>query len=68
MLSVKGFAAQNETNPLSPYSFERKEPGENDILIDILYCGVCHSDLHFAKNEWGMTVFPVVPGHEIIAA
>ena len=66
MLSVKGFAAQNETNPLSPYSFERKEPGENDVLIDILYCGVCHSDIHQVRNEWGGSIYPMVPGHEIV--
>ena len=66
MLSVKGFAAQNETHPLSPYSFERKEPGENDVLIDILYCGVCHSDIHQVRNEWGGSIYPMVPGHEIV--
>ncbi len=66
MFSVKGFAAQNETTPLAPFSFERKEPGDHDVLIDILYCGVCHSDIHQVRNEWGNSIFPMVPGHEIV--
>ena len=66
MFSVKGFAAQNETTPLAPFSFERKEPGDHDVLIDILFCGVCHSDIHQVRNEWGNSIFPMVPGHEIV--
>ena len=61
-----GFAAQSSTSPLSPFSFERRIPGPQDVQIDILYCGVCHSDLHTARNEWTNTTYPVVPGHEIV--
>ncbi len=66
MPATKAFAAQSATSPLGPFSVERREPAPTDVAIDILYCGVCHSDLHFARNEWGMTQFPVVPGHEIL--
>ncbi|MCX2449678.1 NAD(P)-dependent alcohol dehydrogenase [Pedobacter sp. PLR] len=62
----KGYAAQNEHTNLAPWDFERRTPGENDVLIDILYCGVCHSDLHAIKNDWFSGVFPMVPGHEIV--
>lgn len=65
-MPTKAFAAQSATSPLAPFSITRREPLAKDVEIDILYCGVCHSDLHFARNEWGMTVFPVVPGHEIL--
>ncbi len=61
-----GYAAQSATSPLSPFSFVRREPGPQDVAIDILYCGVCHSDLHTARNEWQNTIFPAVPGHEIV--
>lgn len=66
MTIAKGYAAQSSTTPLSPFSFQRREVRENDIQIEILYCGVCHSDLHTAKNEWRGTTYPVVPGHEIV--
>jgi len=62
----KGYAAQDKTTPLAPFSFERRDPLPTDIAIDILYCGVCHSDLHMARNEWGNSIFPMVPGHEIV--
>lgn len=52
--------------PLGDFSFERREVGANDVLIDILYCGVCHSDLHQVRNEWGNSIYPMVPGHEIV--
>ena len=61
-----GYAAQSATTPLAPFSFERREPGPKDVQIEILYCGVCHSDLHTARNEWTNTIYPVVPGHEIV--
>src|SRR5271157_5250926 len=64
-----GYAAQSATTPLTPFSFERREPGPNDVRIEILYCGVCHSDLHQVRNEWENalpTVYPCVPGHEIV--
>ena len=65
-MPTKAFAAQSATSPLGPFSIDRREPLASDVEIDILYCGVCHSDLHFARNEWGMTTYPVVPGHEIL--
>ena len=61
-----GYAAQSATTPLGSFSFDRREPGSNDVEIEIQYCGVCHSDLHIARNEWMMTVYPVIPGHEIV--
>ena len=65
-MPTKAFAAQSPTTPLAPFSIDRREPTPTDVEIDILFCGVCHSDLHFARNEWGMTQYPVVPGHEIL--
>lgn len=66
MSSVKAFAAYDVATPLKPFELERREVKENDVYIDIDYCGVCHSDLHFVKNDWGMSEYPLVPGHEII--
>ncbi len=66
MPSVKAYAAHSATTPVVPYTIERRKPKPYDVQIEILYCGVCHSDLHFARDDWGMTVFPVVPGHEIV--
>ncbi len=66
MLTCTGFAAQSPTTPLAPITFNRRDVGQDDVKIDILYCGVCHSDLHFARDEWHFTVYPAVPGHEII--
>jgi alcohol dehydrogenase (NADP+) len=66
MFDTLGYAAQSATTPLAPFRFQRREPGPRDVQIDILYCGVCHSDLHTARNEWRGTVYPVVPGHEIV--
>jgi alcohol dehydrogenase (NADP+) len=66
MLASTGYGATNAHEPLSKLDFTRRDPGPEDVQIDILYCGVCHSDLHTARNEWGNTVYPVVPGHEII--
>jgi uncharacterized zinc-type alcohol dehydrogenase-like protein len=65
MIPVKGFAAPKAKAPLSSFSFERRDPGEHDVLIDIQYCGICHSDIHQAREEWGTAIFPMVPGHEI---
>src|ERR1044071_3388601 len=65
-MPTKAYAAQSATSPLAPYSITRREPQPTDVAIDILYCGVCHSDLHFARNEWGMSQYPIVPGHEIL--
>ena len=66
MIKTQGFAALTAKNALAPFSFERREPGPQDVQIDIEYCGVCHSDLHTARDEWHMTQFPCVPGHEIV--
>ncbi len=66
MTKTLGYAAQSAIAPLDTFAFERREPGPRDVQIEILYCGVCHSDLHTARNEWKNTVYPVVPGHEIV--
>ncbi|PRY66516.1 putative zinc-type alcohol dehydrogenase-like protein [Vreelandella songnenensis] len=66
MSQAKSYAAFAADKPLAPFSFERREPRSDDVAIEILYCGVCHSDLHFARNDWGMSQYPVVPGHEIV--
>ena len=66
MSQAKSYAAFSADKPLAPYAFDRREPRSDDVAIDILYCGVCHSDLHFARNDWGMSQYPVVPGHEIV--
>ncbi|MCW3111111.1 MAG: hydroxyacid dehydrogenase [Segetibacter sp.] len=66
MIATKGYAAQNATEPLGPFSFERRDLRPDDVQLEILYCGVCHSDLHTARNEWHGTVYPCVPGHEIV--
>lgn len=66
MYPAKAYAAVSSTADLAPYSFERRELLADDILIDILYCGICHSDIHVVHNDWGGAQYPVVPGHEII--
>jgi uncharacterized zinc-type alcohol dehydrogenase-like protein len=65
-VSAKAWAAQSATSSLAPFSIQRREPLPDDVAIDILYCGVCHSDLHQARNEWHNSIYPVVPGHEIV--
>jgi uncharacterized zinc-type alcohol dehydrogenase-like protein len=66
MIQVKGYAAQNAKTDLAPWNFERREVGPHDVQFDILYCGICHSDLHQMKDEWGGAIYPMVPGHEIV--
>ncbi|STX29922.1 oxidoreductase, Zn-dependent and NAD(P)-binding [Legionella beliardensis] len=66
MITAKGYAAQEAKAPLTPFSFERRDVGDKDVLIDIHYCGICHSDIHQAREEWGPALFPMVPGHEIV--
>jgi len=66
MLKTKAYAATSATTPIAPFAIERREPGSHDVLIEILYCGVCHSDIHQARGEWGQSKFPMVPGHEIV--
>ena len=65
-MNTNAYAAFAADQPLAPYSFERRKAEADDVTIQILYCGVCHSDLHWARNDWGWSSFPVVPGHEII--
>ena len=66
MFKATGYAAQSAATPLSPFKFERRDTGPHDVRIDILFCGVCHSDLHTARGEWAGTAYPNVPGHEIV--
>jgi len=66
MINTKGYAAQAAGVPLAPWSFERRELNPHDVQLEILFCGVCHSDLHQVRDEWGNGTFPMVPGHEII--
>jgi len=66
MKPTLAYAAIDAKTPLAPYSFERRDPKPHDVAIDILYCGVCHSDIHQARDEWGGSTFPMVPGHEIV--
>lgn len=65
-IPAKAYAAQNPTSPLASFQITRRVPGPEDVQIQILYCGVCHSDLHTARNEWNNTLYPCVPGHEIV--
>lgn len=66
MISTKGVATHGPKDTLKPFSFERRDVGPDDVLIDIAYCGICHSDIHQARNEWGQSTYPMVPGHEIV--
>lgn len=66
MYPTRGYAALSAKGPLQPFSFQRREPGPADVQIEIEFCGVCHSDVHIARNEWGATQYPCVPGHEIV--
>ena len=66
MFTCTGYAASSAETGLAPFTFERRDPGANDVEIEIVYCGVCHSDLHQARNEWQNTLYPCVPGHEIV--
>src|SRR5512142_2516073 len=66
MLPTRGYAAKSPTSILEPFTFQRRDPGPHDVLVEILYCGICHSDVHQARDEWGGSIFPMVPGHEIV--
>lgn len=65
-MNTNAYAAQNAAAPLAPFSFDRREVGPHDVQIEILYCGVCHSDIHQVRNEWQNSIYPMVPGHEIV--
>ena len=66
MIQSKGYAAQSATSPLTPFSFERRDPGPKDVVVEIAYSGICHSDIHQVRDEWGGSMYPMVPGHEIV--
>jgi uncharacterized zinc-type alcohol dehydrogenase-like protein len=66
MAIARGYAATDADQPLVPFTFERREPNADDVVIAIQYCGVCHSDIHTVRNEWRNAVYPIVPGHEIV--
>ena len=66
MLQSKGYAAQSSTSGLTPFSFERRDPRPSDVVVEIAYCGICHSDIHQVRDEWGNAMYPMVPGHEIV--
>lgn len=66
MITARAFAAFDKTSPLRPWTLDRRDPGSDDVQMDILFCGVCHSDLHTVRSEWAGTVYPCVPGHEIV--
>jgi uncharacterized zinc-type alcohol dehydrogenase-like protein len=66
MTKTSAYAALSSTSPLVPFSIERREPGDHDIVIEALFCGVCHSDIHQVRNEWGGSAYPMVPGHEVL--
>jgi uncharacterized zinc-type alcohol dehydrogenase-like protein len=65
MTSAKGYAATGASKPLTAFAFERREPNEDDVVVEIKYCGVCHTDIHMIENTWGNAIYPMVPGHEI---
>ncbi len=65
-MSTKSYAAQSAATPVAPFAIQRRDPLAQDVAIEILYCGVCHSDIHQARNEWKNTIYPCVPGHEIV--
>lgn len=66
MIPVKSYAAMSAGAPLVPFSFERRDPGPRDVAVEILFCGICHSDIHSVRDEWGRGHYPMVPGHEIV--
>ncbi|MFA4994317.1 MAG: NAD(P)-dependent alcohol dehydrogenase [Bdellovibrionales bacterium] len=66
MLEALGYAVPASKKPLTPFKFQRREPRDHDVVIDIKYCGICHSDIHKARDEWGLSIYPLVPGHEIV--
>jgi len=66
MYTIRAYSTQSPISPLAPFSFQRRDPRSQDIQIEILYCGVCHTDIHQARNEWHNTIYPCVPGHEIV--
>src|SRR5713226_7562632 len=66
MLEAHGYAAAEARARLAPFRFQRRDALAHDVVLELLYCGICHSDLHYVNNDWGFTRYPVVPGHEIV--
>ena len=66
MIPTKTYAALDPKKPLTAFTIQRRKPGKNDVYIKIMFCGICHTDIHQARNEWGHSIFPMVPGHEIV--
>ena len=66
MIQTSAYAATDPKASLAPFSFERRDVGDNDVHIEILFCGICHSDIHQVRDEWGGSIYPMVPGHEIV--
>src|SRR3954454_3968122 len=66
MPKTSAYAAFDRKSPLGPFNFDRKDPGPRDVQIEIRFCGVCHSDIHQVRDEWGGSIYPMVPGHEIV--
>ena len=65
-MNAHGYAVHDATSPFAPFAFSRRDPGPNDVVIEIAFCGICHSDIHQVRNEWGNSIYPMVPGHEIV--
>jgi alcohol dehydrogenase (NADP+) len=65
-MRTNGFACTSADAPLAPFAFDRRSPRPNDVVMEVLYCGICHSDLHQCRNDWGWSTYPVIPGHEIV--
>src|SRR4030095_16781523 len=66
MLPARGYATHGPNSKLEPFNFTRRDPGANEVLLEIDFCGICHSDIHQARGEWGNSIYPMVPGHEIV--
>lgn len=66
MINAIGYATNHSFTGLGPLEFQRRDPRAHEVEIEVLFCGVCHSDIHQAKNEWGNTVYPCMPGHEVV--
>jgi alcohol dehydrogenase (NADP+) len=65
-INVRGYGAPSAKAQLAPYQFTRRDKRSDDVVIEILYCGICHTDSHSVNNDWGVSMYPIVPGHEII--
>ncbi len=66
VIEAHGRAAMEAEGRLEPFEFQRRDPRSNDVTLEVLHCGICHSDIHYVNNDWGFTTYPIVPGHEIV--